>query len=68
MKYCQLREDIRASKIVMGCMRIADKPLKQTEKVMVEAMGSGVNMFDLADVYGGGDCERCSAWRYAIWA
>ena len=58
MKYCQLREDIRASKIVMGCMRIADKPLKQTEKVMVEAMGSGVNMFDLADVYGGGDCEK----------
>ena len=58
MKYCQLREDIRASKIVMGCMRIADKPLKQTEKVMVEAMGSGVNMFDLADVYGGGNCEK----------
>lgn len=58
MKYCALREDINASKIVMGCMRIADKPLKETEKTMVAAMGAGVNMFDLADVYGGGDCEK----------
>ncbi|MBE7100451.1 MAG: aldo/keto reductase family oxidoreductase [Clostridiales bacterium] len=57
MKYCNLR-DIHASSIVMGCMRIADKPLAQTEKVMVEAMRTGVNMFDLADVYGGGDCEK----------
>ena len=58
MKYCDLREDIKASRIVMGCMRIADKPLRQTEKVMIECMSAGVNMFDLADVYGGGDCER----------
>ena len=57
MKYCNLG-DVRASSIVMGCMRIADKPLVQTEKTMVEAMSTGVNMFDLADVYGGGDCER----------
>ena len=57
MKYCNLR-DIHASAIVMGCMRIADKPLAQTEKVMFEAMRTGVNMFDLADVYGGGDCEK----------
>lgn len=57
MKYCNLR-DIHASSIVMGCMRIADKPLAQTEKVMVEAMRAGVNMFDLADVYGGGNCEK----------
>ncbi|MBR1975157.1 MAG: aldo/keto reductase [Clostridia bacterium] len=57
MKYCNLG-DIRASAIVMGCMRIADKPLEQTEKTMVTAMGTGVNMFDLADVYGAGDCER----------
>ena len=36
MKYCTLR-DMYASSIVMGCMRIFDKPLEQTEKVMVEA-------------------------------
>ena len=37
MEYCKLGE-IRSSRIVMGCMRIADKPLLQTEKVMVEAI------------------------------
>jgi len=57
MKYCNLG-DLHASSIVMGCMRIADKPLAQVEKVIFEAMRAGVNTFDLADVYGGGDCER----------
>ena len=57
MKYCNLR-GIQASRIVMGCMRIANQPLAETEKVIVEAMQSGVNMFDHADIYGGGDCER----------
>lgn len=57
MKYCNLG-DINASRIVMGCMRIGDKPLEQTEKVIVSACANGVNMFDLADVYGGGNCEK----------
>ena len=57
MKYCNLG-DLNASAIVMGCMRIAQKPLTQVEKVIFEAMRAGVNMFDLADVYGGGDCEK----------
>ncbi len=57
MKYCNVG-DRPASAIVMGCMRIADKPLAQVEKVMFEAMRSGVNMFDLADIYGGGNCEK----------
>ena len=57
MKYCNLGS-MRASAIVMGCMRIADKPLAQTEKVMVQTMGAGVNMFDLADIYSEGNSER----------
>ena len=57
MKYCNLG-DINASRVVMGCMRIGDKALEQTEKVIVSACASGVNMFDLADVYGGGNCEK----------
>ncbi len=57
MKYCNLG-DIRSSSIVMGCMRIADKTLQQTEDVIVEALRAGVNTFDLADIYGGGNCER----------
>ena len=57
MKYCTLGgRDV--SRVVMGCMRIADKSLEDTEKVIVQAMQSGVNMFDLADVYGGGNSEK----------
>ena len=57
MKYCNLG-DISASRVVMGCMRIGDKPLEDTEKVIVSAFANGVNMFDLADVYGNGSCEK----------
>ncbi len=57
MKYCNLagRE---ASAVVMGCMRIADKPLEQIERVMFEGIRAGVNMFDLADIYGGFNSEK----------
>ena len=57
MDYCKIGE-MEASRIVMGCMRIADKPLPQIEQLVIEAVRSGVNTFDLADIYGGGDCER----------
>lgn len=58
MKYVNLREDIKVSKIVMGCMRIADKPQIQIEETITLAMNAGVNMFDLADVYANGEAER----------
>ncbi len=56
MKYCNLG-GMESSAIVMGCMRIADKPLPQVEKLAVEALQAGVNTFDLADIYGGGNSE-----------
>ncbi len=57
MKYCNIG-DRPSSAIVMGCMRIADKPLELVEKVMFEALSAGVNTFDLADIYGGGNSEK----------
>lgn len=57
MKYCSIRE-IESSRIVTGCMRIADKTLAETEKLIIEAVKAGVNTFDHADLYGKGDCER----------
>ncbi len=57
MKYTDIR-GVSASRMMMGCMRIADKPLEQTERLIVEAVRAGVNAFDLADVYANGDCER----------
>ena len=58
MKYVNLREDLKVSNVVMGCMRIADKPLWQTEETIALAFNNGVNMYDLADVYGDGEAER----------
>lgn len=57
MKYCNIR-GVKASRVIMGCMRIADKPLRDTEQLIIEAVKSGVNTFDLADIYSRGDCER----------
>lgn len=48
----------KASRIVMGCMRIADKNLSELEKLITDAISVGVNVFDHADIYGGGNCEK----------
>ena len=57
MKYCKVG-GIDAPRLIVGCMRIADKPLRQVEKIVIEAVKNGVNMFDHADIYGGGKSER----------
>ena len=61
MKYIRLgkegREGREVSRIVLGCMRIADKPLSRVEELLKTALDSGVNMFDHADIYGGGESE-----------
>lgn len=56
MKYCKLG-DIEASRVIMGCMRIAGKPLVEVERVIASALSKGVNAFDHADIYVQGDCE-----------
>lgn len=48
----------KASRIVMGCMRIANKNLSELEKLITDAISVGVNVFDHADIYGGGNCEK----------
>ncbi|MBQ8884979.1 MAG: aldo/keto reductase [Clostridia bacterium] len=59
MKYFNLgREKIASSRVILGCMRIADKPLKEVEQLLCAALESGVNTFDHADIYGGGESEK----------
>ena len=58
MQYIELKKDLKVSNIVMGCMRIADKPLAQIEQTVALAFNAGVNMFDLADVYADGEAEK----------
>jgi len=49
---------IKASRLALGCMRISDKPTANIERLIQTALDMGVNMFDHADIYGGGTCER----------
>ncbi len=50
-----------ASAIALGCMRIAGKTRAEAEKIIATAMAEGINFFDHADIYGGGDSERVFA-------
>lgn len=64
MKYTKLgTSDLNVSRIVLGCMRIADKPLERTERLLEAAVGAGVNMFDHSISTGEAKASGCSVWR-----
>ncbi|WP_413377330.1 aldo/keto reductase [Alkalihalobacillus sp. 1P02AB] len=50
--------DLQVSNIVLGNMRIANLSLKEAETLIRTAMEEGINLFDHADIYGGGKCEE----------
>lgn len=52
---------IAASAIIMGCMRIAEKAPEEICGLIEKSMEKGINTFDHADIYGGGDAERIFA-------
>lgn len=59
MKYYQIEGlKMEASAVVMGCMRIDALEKREIEKLVMTALEQGINFFDHADVYGGGECER----------
>lgn len=45
------------SSIVLGCMRIAQMGYDQAEQLINTCIDMGINTFDHADIYGGGQCE-----------
>lgn len=47
--------------IAVGCMRMDSVPAEQVAQLIDKAMENGVNFFDHADIYGGGECERIFA-------
>ncbi|MDR2805162.1 MAG: aldo/keto reductase [Dysgonamonadaceae bacterium] len=49
--------DLRASNIIMGCMRIHSLSLSEIDQLVKTALDQGVNFFDHADIYGNGACE-----------
>ncbi len=57
MKYLQLNQELKASQLVFGCMRIDGMSVEGLEELVHEALDLGVNFFDHADIYGGGKSE-----------
>ncbi|BBF41837.1 oxidoreductase, aldo/keto reductase family [Lachnospiraceae bacterium KM106-2] len=58
MKYIQLSNTKEVvSNIVMGCMRINQLSVEEINHLINTALERGVNYFDHADIYGGGECE-----------
>lgn len=47
-----------ASAIGVGCMRISELSVKETEALIDTALSVGINLFDHADIYGDGLCEE----------
>lgn len=62
MKYIDIpNSDLKASNVVMGCMRINQLTTSELNRLVLGAIDNGINFFDHADVYGGGECETLFA-------
>lgn len=58
MKNIMLGGKLPVSKVALGCMRMARLDEKGVDAVMDCALTSGINFFDHADIYGGGNSEK----------
>ncbi len=47
----------QVSEVVLGMMRISEMSASEVEKLVDTALDAGINALDLADIYGGGQCE-----------
>lgn len=52
-----INSDLITSNIIMGCMRITGLSEKDLNVLVHTALEEGINFFDHADIYGGGECE-----------
>ena len=56
MKYFELA-GVQASRVAQGCMRIANLSGQELDILIKQDLELGINFFDHADIYGGGNCE-----------
>lgn len=49
--------DLNVSEIALGCMRISRMELQDIARLIHTALEEGINFFDHADIYGGGQSE-----------
>ena len=58
MKNIKIGNKFDASAVSLGCMRMGGLDEKSVDAVMDTAFQNGVNFFDHADIYGGGNAEK----------
>lgn len=58
MKYVKIGGELSASAVSLGCMRMSGLDEKRTDAIIDCALENGINFFDHADIYGGGNSER----------
>lgn len=57
MKNINIGNKIEASSVALGCMRMGGLDEKRVDAIMDTAIENGINFFDHADIYGGGNAE-----------
>ncbi|MCC5889390.1 MAG: aldo/keto reductase [Alkalibacterium sp.] len=50
--------DLQVSEVALGCMRMDKLTVGEAAKVLNSASESGINFYDHADIYGGGESEK----------
>lgn len=50
-------QELKVSQVALGCMRMNSLNKTEATSLLETAVASGINFFDHADIYGGGDCE-----------
>ena len=58
MKKIPLGTALSSAPIALGCMRIAGMEEARAEALVQTALDQGIDLFDHADIYGGGESER----------
>ena len=58
MKNVKIGNLFNASAVSLGCMRMGDLKEKSVDAIMDTAIKNGINFFDHADIYGGGNAEK----------
>lgn len=58
MKYLHIENsDLLVSNLALGCMRLPERSFREAQALIRTAVDLGVNLFDHADIYGGGEAE-----------
>lgn len=52
------KSGLETSEIVLGCMRIDKMSVETLSNYVDTAIAAGITLFDHADIYGGGHCEK----------